>query len=770
MPLDTVDSLIEALRGRPILRPEQFDELMRQHAPAHGDTQELAKTLIRLRWITIYQAKKLVAGKVEELVVGPYVVLDKLGEGGMGKVYKAMQLSLGRVVALKVVRSALLKNDIALKRFQREVRAAARLNHPNIVRVFDADQVGDRHFLVMEYIAGIDLAKMVKDRGPLPIAMACSVVRQAALGLQHAHDLGFIHRDIKPSNLLIAADTKNQYTVRSAVKILDMGLARVQSEDGAGDHISTELTRTGTVIGTPDFMSPEQAKNSSAVDHRSDLYSLGCTFYFLLTGEAPFTVGNPLEKLLQHQMDPPRPIQLVRLDVPPEVATIVHTLLAKRPDDRFQSGAALAHALERWVTNTRNSSVHPALVLPAEAVDPASATLETVPHDPFDFGTQAAAATPEEIDRRQQTPRPIKRKPQRSPWPLVVAAVLAVVLVGGAIAVGVAYANRKKTDDTSPGNHEPPKQDQPKLAPKTVKADPPPAKDLDSVDRFLPDDSQLAIIFDLKNWQHFPKSKEKLVEPLMQKLGGFQRAIGVDLLAVVERVVIGIGPDEKPGDVLIVQGRSLVTPRLLEGVKSIAGVTVQPSKDGGPEIYVLSPREESNTVYAAAVDTSIIMSMSRERVFEAVEKRDLAKRTKFEDSTIERGLEWANARPFAVYATMGMRSGWAATQPAASKINFIGVGILFDERGMHLHTIADDQDSGKAAELQKAFAKALSDKVAKSDAPDSRTQRIASLLQDAEPSKLPFSKVRRSHLYHFVPARKLDEWLAPFFESGERGS
>ena len=157
MPHATADSLVEALRGRPILSPQQFNELIAS-TPLPSDNLELARTLIRLRWLTIYQAKKLLAGRPDELMIGQYVIIDKLGEGGMGKVYKAMQLSLNRVVALQIVRNSLLRSETALRRFQREVRAAAKLRHPNIVHVFDADHVGDRHFLFMEFIDGVDLA------------------------------------------------------------------------------------------------------------------------------------------------------------------------------------------------------------------------------------------------------------------------------------------------------------------------------------------------------------------------------------------------------------------------------------------------------------------------------------------------------------------------------------------------------------------------------------------------------------------------------------
>jgi eukaryotic-like serine/threonine-protein kinase len=767
MPLDTVDSLIDALRGRPILLPEQFEQLSREHGPAHSDTQKLAQTLVKLRWLTVYQAKKLIAGKGDELIVGPFVILDKLGEGGMGKVYKATQLRLGRVVALKVVRGSLLKNEIALKRFQREVRAAAQMNHPNIVRVFEADQLGDRHFLVMEHIAGMDLARMVKERGPLPIGMACSVVRQAALGLQSAHDLGFIHRDIKPSNLLIGSDLKGQFTVRSVVKILDMGLARPQLEEAGAENLSTELTRTGTVVGTPEYMSPEQAKNSSAVDHRSDLYSLGCTFFYLLTGEPPFPTGTPLEKLLQHQMDAPRPVQMLRMEIPPEVATIVQTLLAKRPEGRFQSGAALANALEPWCSGEGNSTVHPALVPHAEAVDPSSATLETIPNDPFDFGADGGAATPEATrgppPLPRSRPRPNYRKPKGFKWLIAAAALLAAALLIGAVAIGIALATRKKSEEPSPGTQEPPKTDPKQPPAKSAKADPPPAKDLEVVEKFLPNDSALVCVFEIKQWQAFAPTKQFVFAPLSERLGAFHRATGVDLLAVVERVIVGLGPDDKSAELVVLQGRSLVTPRLLDGVKAMPGVATEPAWLGGPELLILGPQVGAGRLFAGTSETCVFLSSSRDRIVEALEKRDGKRKTKLADPTIERGLEVGHARPFAAFATMGLHSGWARSQPAASKLNFVAAGIMLDDKGMQLHTLGSETEVGKTAELQKAFGKMLADKAKESNPPSVRIQRLANLFLEGQPSKSPQPGVRLTHLFTLVPIKKLEEWFAPFF-------
>ncbi|HKB03549.1 MAG TPA: serine/threonine-protein kinase [Gemmataceae bacterium] len=466
MPLAPPNPLVEALRGRPILGPERFAELESVHAPAHPDPQALARHLIQLGWLTVYQAKKVVSGRAGELVVGPYVILDKLGEGGMGRVFKAVQLSLNRLVALKVVRAQLLSSRIALKRFRREVKAAAGLRHPNIVSVFDADRIGDRHFLAMEYIEGVDLARLLRDRGPLPISVACSYIRQAALGLQHAHERGIIHRDIKPANLLVSVDGSGQFTSRNAVKILDMGLARRDGLNAEKASNSTDLTRIGTVIGTPDYMSPEQARDSSAVDHRSDLYSLGCTFYHALTGEAPFPKGAAVEKLLQHQSDPPRPVQSLRPDVPPELATVVHCLLAKNSKERFQSGGALAHALEPWSTAGGQSGYNPRPVPRAEAVDPSSASIETDPNDPFNFDSASTAATPVATHRSPAQSGRAGRPTKALYWVALVALFTGFFLVG-AVGAALLFGGRSNAPDpASPGSPVPAKSNPGKPAPK----------------------------------------------------------------------------------------------------------------------------------------------------------------------------------------------------------------------------------------------------------------------------------------------------------------
>jgi serine/threonine-protein kinase len=255
----------------------------------------------------------------------------------MGRVFKAVHQTMNRTVALKLLSPNLVQTSRARELFQREVRAAARLNHANIVTAYDANQIEDRYFLVMEYVDGPNLDQLVRGQKPLPVPLVCEIVRQAANGLQYAHEMGMVHRDIKPANLLVQLAGPNQDLT---VKILDFGLARLQ-EPGqenlpGGDRV---------IMGTPDYLSPEQAVSLNDVDIRSDLYSLGCTFYFLLTGRVPFPKGTPLEKLDRHKNEEPVPVEEYRPDVPAPVAGIVRRLMAKYPPHRFQTPAELAAAV-----------------------------------------------------------------------------------------------------------------------------------------------------------------------------------------------------------------------------------------------------------------------------------------------------------------------------------------------------------------------------------------------------------------------------------------
>jgi hypothetical protein len=264
-----------------------------------------------------------------------YRVLRLLGQGGMGAVYLAEHLFMGRLVALKVVSTALMDSPDALERFRQEVRAAAQLSHPNIVAAFDADHVGNLHFLVMEYIDGVNLAEHLARSGPLPIPQACHAVEQAALGLQHAHDKGMVHRDIKPQNLML--------TRGGGVKILDFGLARFARERNAPGQAG--LTGTGVVMGTADYIAPEQTRSSRGIDIRADIYGLGCTLYHLLSGRVPFPDGTVIDKMIRHCVDAPEPLRSLRPDVPTELAAVVEKMMAKDPAQRYQTPAEVAAAL-----------------------------------------------------------------------------------------------------------------------------------------------------------------------------------------------------------------------------------------------------------------------------------------------------------------------------------------------------------------------------------------------------------------------------------------
>jgi len=286
-----------------------------------------------------------------------FEILGELGRGGMGIVYKARWRSANRVVALKVIRKDRLQHDEAVRRFRREAQAAARLHHPNIVQVFDSDHSGDTHYLAMELVDGETLERVVERDGPTPFAQACGWMRQAALGLQHAHEQALVHRDIKPANLMLTGglapgghnspSTKHQTPNTQQIKILDMGVARLFQLGGQnpGESFST-LTQGGAVIGTADYIAPEQLEDPHRADIRADLYSLGCTFYFLLTGQVPFPGGTLISKLDKQRWQLPTPVDEVNVEIPAAVAGVVRKLLAKKPADRFQAPAELAHALE----------------------------------------------------------------------------------------------------------------------------------------------------------------------------------------------------------------------------------------------------------------------------------------------------------------------------------------------------------------------------------------------------------------------------------------
>jgi eukaryotic-like serine/threonine-protein kinase len=338
MPRESVETFLTILQRAQVLTTQEVDEIANELGPHFTNPNDLARYLTKIDWLTDYQVRLLFNDRWHELRIGPYLILDRLGEGGVSEIFKAWDTVKRRTVALKVLHQHLTDRLEAAHELERELRAVTRLSHPNIIRTFEANQVGALHYFAMEYVEGLDLDHYVRRCGPLPIAEACEYIRQTALGLQHVHQLGLVHRDIKPANLFLvnppsfAPSTPGRRAADAVVKILDWGLARIRPDAGgvanlAGLDLKAEK---GVLIGTADYISPEQARDPCLVDIRADIYSLGCTLYFLLTGQPPFGGGSLMQKLLQHQ-DAERPqVRQTRPDVPEELAAAVQRMMASR--------------------------------------------------------------------------------------------------------------------------------------------------------------------------------------------------------------------------------------------------------------------------------------------------------------------------------------------------------------------------------------------------------------------------------------------------------
>ncbi|MCA9081309.1 MAG: serine/threonine protein kinase [Planctomycetaceae bacterium] len=328
---------LELLRKSQLLSAGLLNELQPQlDKYAQDEPLRVAKTLIKNQLLTTYQAKNLLAGRYQGMYVGKYRILDLLGRGGMGKVYLAEQLSMERLVAVKVISQPNRKDREAeqLARFKREAKAVAALNHPNIVRAYDFDESSGSPYIVMEYVEGIDLATLVAKAGPLTPEFAADIMRQAVAGLHDAHRAGMVHRDIKPGNLLIDAQGR--------VRILDLGLCALQSSND--DSLTVDQNQLGTV----DYIAPEQAVNSHNVDHRADLFSLGATIYSALRGNILFPGYTTAQKLIAQQSEDPQDIRELVPGIPEGFAALLHGTLAKAPGDRPESAAVLYRDLKQW--------------------------------------------------------------------------------------------------------------------------------------------------------------------------------------------------------------------------------------------------------------------------------------------------------------------------------------------------------------------------------------------------------------------------------------
>ncbi len=340
----TVEQFAASIFQSGLLSPGEIHDLNQRLTASDlpGEAREIASRLVTEGKLTRYQASVLLKASKDPLLIDNYVILDTLDTGGMGLVFKALHRSMNRVVALKLLPAAMMSARDTVKRFQREVQAAAALSHPNIVAAYDAHQSSEIAYLVLEYVEGVNLFRLVKERGPLPVAVAANYVRQAATGLAYLHSRGIIHRDVKPANLILAED--------GTVKLLDMGLVRFASaEDLSCVEMDQELTQAGIVIGTVAYMSPEQALDTRSADQRSDIYSLGCTLFFLLTGRSLYHEETGMKTLLAHREQPVPTIREFCEEAPVSLDAVFRTMVAKRPADRLQTMSEIVAALDACV-------------------------------------------------------------------------------------------------------------------------------------------------------------------------------------------------------------------------------------------------------------------------------------------------------------------------------------------------------------------------------------------------------------------------------------
>jgi serine/threonine protein kinase len=334
------EEVLELLRQSELIAETDL-ALCREEAATALTAEQFANELVRRGLITRFHATNLLKGRWRGFFVGKYRLLELIGAGGMGQVYLAAHKTMRRLVALKLLSLRPGADPSILPRFQREARAMAALDHPHIVKAFDADQDDKIHYIVLEYVDGVSLSELIKQQGPMPVERAANFICQAALGLHHAHQMGIIHRDIKPGNMLLDRE--------GLVKILDMGLARVFHDNA--DNLTLQHN-AGQALGTADYLAPEQATNSHEVDPRADVYALGGTLYYLLMGRAPFQGASTTQKLAWHQLKMPPAIRQQRPEVPAAVEAIVNKMMAKKAEDRFASAEEVREVLDAWAGPT----------------------------------------------------------------------------------------------------------------------------------------------------------------------------------------------------------------------------------------------------------------------------------------------------------------------------------------------------------------------------------------------------------------------------------
>ncbi|HEY1187325.1 MAG TPA: serine/threonine-protein kinase [Gemmata sp.] len=406
-PPRTGDAVLELVRRAEITDDDALSGFLTHSGPVPPTASDTATRLIQAGILTPFQAKLILQGKHKGFKLGPYRILNQIGAGGMGTVFLAEHATLRRRVALKVLPGRQALDPANVERFYREARAAATLDHPNIVHAYDVAFDKGTHFLVLEYIDGETLDRTLSARGRLPVGEAVSYAVQAAAGLQHAHDKGVAHRDIKPANLLVGRD--------GIVKVLDLGLADFFEDSG------TKLARRDGAMGTTDYVAPEQLRDCAAADHRADIYNLGATLYHLLTGQPPF-IGTTAAKMIAHQLTPAKPPRKLRDDIPEALSDAVEVMLAKDPGDRYQTAGEVVQVLLPFV-NTPDRHGQSSGKLPPLAVAAVQESTGGLDVGPI----REAVAAAEALARAQRTAR------------LAVTGMIAGVLFG-LVSLGAALA------------------------------------------------------------------------------------------------------------------------------------------------------------------------------------------------------------------------------------------------------------------------------------------------------------------------------------------
>lgn len=371
-----VEQFVDLVKRSGLVDDEQLNQALSDVDQSVNDSGIVASNLTKAGLLTEWQSEKLLQGRHKGFYLGKYKLLSHIGTGGMGSVYLAEHQVMRHRVAIKLLPTNLASQGSYIERFHQEARAAAALAHPNIIRAFDVDQHEAYHYLVMEFVDGTDIQAIVSRSGPLPYDTAASYTRQAAEGLGYAHRMGLIHRDIKPANLLVNRE--------GTVKILDMGLARF-SDDSQGS-LTKEYDQK--MIGTVDYLAPEQALDSHGADGRADIYSLGCSLYYMLTGDAPFPQGTIPQRLMMHQSQEPRDIRETRADSPQELIDICRKMMAKKVTDRYQTGDEVARDLAIFLGEDLNGSSTSELLIPPPTGPSQNENLDLAPLDEDETGSR----------------------------------------------------------------------------------------------------------------------------------------------------------------------------------------------------------------------------------------------------------------------------------------------------------------------------------------------------------------------------------------------